>query len=277
MIKPIKFDLKLSNGTKLATLDDLEENLSPALFEHFHSGKLAKWLRVRKLEELADKMETLQTEYLEYKNELDVQLFKKLCEVFVSEVDLDDAREAIAEFHALPVVQIENTEESKDLMVIEQPKTKEFRVNERLLYKTLMALGGSTYIKGETLSEWQVKFLEKVDVDVKDVLIFCREEYGSDGFFLTNDCLFIEKKPHYYDNGYKSWFRIDLKNIYSISYSWVWDSRNNECVVFSINREFFYSSDEYTKKKYPLLHDFLIDYLALSFEDNIATLIFKPE
>lgn len=29
MIKPIKFDLKLSNGTKLATLDDLEENLSP--------------------------------------------------------------------------------------------------------------------------------------------------------------------------------------------------------------------------------------------------------
>jgi hypothetical protein len=114
MIKPIKFDLKLSNGISLSTLDDLEENLSPELFQHFHSGKLAKWLRVRKLEELADKMEVLQTEYLEYKNELDVQLFKKLCEVFVSEVDLDDAREAIAEFHALPVVQIENTEEIEE-------------------------------------------------------------------------------------------------------------------------------------------------------------------
>lgn len=201
MIKPIKFDLKLSNGTKLATLDDLEENLTPELFQYFHSGKLAKWLRVRKLEELADKMETLQTEYLEYKNELDVQLFKKLCEIFVSEVDLDDAREAVSEFKALPVVQTENTEEieeSKELMVIEPSKTKEFHLNERLLYKTFMELGGEikdvgyrptnciNYAKGETRpSKKLVELLGKYSISIDEVLI-C---YGDDSSHLGSFCI----------------------------------------------------------------------------------------
>ncbi|MEI6747449.1 MAG: hypothetical protein WCL34_15915, partial [Methylococcaceae bacterium] len=93
-MKTIKFDLKLKNGEiTLRTLDDLEENLSPELFTHFHSGKLAKWLCVRKLDELAEKMEALRTQNIEDKNELDVKLFKNLCEIFVSEVSEEDARE----------------------------------------------------------------------------------------------------------------------------------------------------------------------------------------
>jgi hypothetical protein len=116
-MKPIKFDLKLSDGTTtLRTLDDLEENLSPALFEHFHSGKLAKWLRVRKLEELADNVEALRTQHIDDKNELDVKLFKNLCEIFVSEVDENDAREAVADFKAVePSVGNSNDEEVEQL------------------------------------------------------------------------------------------------------------------------------------------------------------------
>ncbi|MEI7796051.1 MAG: hypothetical protein WCI06_05365 [Methylococcaceae bacterium] len=116
MIKPIKFDLKLSDGTTtLRTLDDLEENLSPALFEHFHSGKLAKWLRVRKLEEHADKVEALRTQYLDDKNELDVKLFKNLCEIFVSEVSEEDAREAMQDYQPATIEQNSNDEEIESL------------------------------------------------------------------------------------------------------------------------------------------------------------------
>ncbi len=115
-MKPIKFDLKLNDGTTLYTLDDLEENLSPALFEHFHSGKLAKWLRVRKLEDHADKVEALRAEHLDDKNELDVKLFKKLCGIFVSEVSEADAREAVADYKAVaPSDESSNDEEMKQL------------------------------------------------------------------------------------------------------------------------------------------------------------------
>ena len=145
LMKPIKFDLKLNDGTTLRNLDDLEENLTPELFTHFHSGRLAKWLRVRKLEELAEKVEALRAQHLVDKNELDVKLFKNLCEIFVSEVSEEDAREAVTEFQALSIIETDanaEIEESKSLVVIEQPKTKEFQVNERLLYKTFIELGG---------------------------------------------------------------------------------------------------------------------------------------
>lgn len=42
MLKPIKFDLKLNNGTAIRTLDDLKENLTPELFQYFHSGQISK-------------------------------------------------------------------------------------------------------------------------------------------------------------------------------------------------------------------------------------------
>jgi uncharacterized protein YeeX (DUF496 family) len=96
-MRPIKFDLPL-NGTRLATLAQLEENLTPEILEPLRSGKLAKWLRVRKLDEQAEAVEAL----LAADNEREVQLFKNLCEVFVSEVDEDDARETINDYKISP-------------------------------------------------------------------------------------------------------------------------------------------------------------------------------
>lgn len=95
-MRPIKFDLPL-NGTRIATLDQLEKNLTPEIFEAFRSGKLAKWLRVRLLNEQAEAVEML----LAGDNEREVQLFKNLCELFVSQVDENDAREAINEYKTL--------------------------------------------------------------------------------------------------------------------------------------------------------------------------------
>ena len=131
MLKPIKIDLKLNDGTKLCTLDDLEENLSPALFEHFHSGKLAKWLRVRKLEEHADKVEALRTQHLDDKNELDVKLFKNLCEIFVSEVSEEDAREAMQDYQPATFEQNSNDEEIESLKAEnEEIKTQNKKLNQ---------------------------------------------------------------------------------------------------------------------------------------------------
>lgn len=93
MIKPIKFDLKLNDGETLRTLDDLKNNLSPELFEHFQSGKLAKWLRVRKLQEQANAVEKLLAEI----HDREVQSFKGLIELFGGEADVDSLRTMIAE------------------------------------------------------------------------------------------------------------------------------------------------------------------------------------
>ncbi len=115
-MKPIKFDLKLNNGEiTLAYLKDIEANLTPALFQHFHTGKLAKWLRVRKLDEHAEKMEALRTQHIEDKNELDVKLFKSLCEIFVSEVSEEDAREAMKDYQPANLEQDSNDEEIEQL------------------------------------------------------------------------------------------------------------------------------------------------------------------
>jgi Leucine-rich repeat (LRR) protein len=111
MIKPIKFDLKLNNGTAIRTLDDLEKNLTPELFQHFHSGKLAKWLRVRKLDELADKMEALRAAEKEH----EVQLFKSLCAIFVSEINEEDARQAMQDYKKSNSQQVNSDDEVEQL------------------------------------------------------------------------------------------------------------------------------------------------------------------
>ena len=94
-MKPIKFDLPL-NGTRIATLEQLGENLTPEILDPFRSGKLAKWLRVRKLDEQADMVERL----LSGNAQDEAQLFKKLCEIFDRDVDEDDAREMIETYKA---------------------------------------------------------------------------------------------------------------------------------------------------------------------------------
>jgi hypothetical protein len=91
-MKPIKFDLPL-NGKRIATLEQLGENLTPEILEPFRSGKLAKWLRVRKLDEQAEAVEAL----LVGDNEREVQLLKNLYAVFDSEINEDLLRTAIME------------------------------------------------------------------------------------------------------------------------------------------------------------------------------------
>ncbi len=166
-MKTIKFDLKLKNGEiTLRTLDDLEENLSPELFTHFHSGKLAKWLRVRKLDELAEKMEALRAQHLEDKNELDVKLFKNLCEIFVSEVSEEDAREAMQDYQLVTFEQNSNDEEIESLKgEIEQLKIE----NEMLK------------AKGEEVEEFKAeneKLKAKIDKE-NSVFGVSREEINS--------------------------------------------------------------------------------------------------
>lgn len=138
-MKPIKFDLKLNDGTPLRTLSDLQENLSPAVFEHFYTGKLAKWLRVCKLEDLVEKVEVLRAQHLVDKNELDVKLFKELCEIFVSEVIEKDAREAMQDYQPATFEQDSNDEEVEQFKIeIEELKaeieTLQFEVKK---YKSL--------------------------------------------------------------------------------------------------------------------------------------------
>jgi hypothetical protein len=91
-MKPIKFDLPL-NGTRIATLEQLEKNLTPEILESFRSGKLAKWLRVRSLNEQAETVEAL----LAGDNEREVQLLKGLYGVFGSETNYDLLQIEIAE------------------------------------------------------------------------------------------------------------------------------------------------------------------------------------
>lgn len=107
MIKPIKFDLKLSNGETIATIDDLKNNLTIELFEHFHSGKLAKWLQVRKLEEQAEAVENLLYEI----HDREVQSFKGLIELFGGEADVDSLRIAIAERKKMLPSSIQNSDD----------------------------------------------------------------------------------------------------------------------------------------------------------------------
>jgi Mg/Co/Ni transporter MgtE len=92
-MRPIKFDLPL-NGTRIATLEQLEENLTPEILEPFRSGKLAKWLRSRSLDEQAEVVEAL----LAANVQDEVQLFIKLCEVFEREVDEEIASEMIEDY-----------------------------------------------------------------------------------------------------------------------------------------------------------------------------------
>lgn len=276
-VKPIKFDLKLADGTKLATLDNLEENLTPELLEHFYSGKLAKWLRVRKLNELADALDVLLVAENDAKHEHDVQLFKKFCEIFVSEVDEDDAREAMKDYKPSVVVQdaIEEVEEAP-LEIIE-PK-KEYKVNERLLYKTFVEFGNdskTTYIQGETLDEGIKNILIQNKIEIDDVLI-ChhdKQEYTYSGIFhhdeqeydhhrilcLTKDYLFLI--------GFKNSYKIQLKKINFLLYLGIVRRTNSyddgQFLIINTNR-FFYKEN----KGYYAFYEFLMDYLDLKFEDE---------
>jgi hypothetical protein len=129
-MRPIKFDLPL-NGTRIATLEQLEDNLTPEILEPFRSGKLAKWLRARSLDEQAGAVEAL----LATNVQDEVQLFIKLCEVFEREVDEDIAVEMIEEYRALSSnTTSQNISDAQQVELPKEDKTQqaesEFEDNE---------------------------------------------------------------------------------------------------------------------------------------------------
>ena len=122
-MKPIKFDLKLNDGTPLRVLSDIEQNLTPELLEYFQTGKLAKWLKVRNLEEHAQKMEAL----LVLEKEHQAQLFKEFCEIF-GEVDEDDVHDVMKGYKPSILEKNSNNEikELKDENSLLQLKLKKY-------------------------------------------------------------------------------------------------------------------------------------------------------
>ncbi|MDD5229565.1 MAG: hypothetical protein PHN45_08695 [Methylococcales bacterium] len=275
MIKPIKFDLKLNNGTSLATLDDLEENLSPELFQHFYSGKLAKWLRVRKLDEQADAVEKLLTEI----HDREVQSFKGLIELFGGEADVDSLRTAITERKkASSSIQNSDDEEIQQLKAenkvlkkeIEEkkqnlPQIKKYQVNQELLNKLYQQ--ENTYIKGRIpqfkLKTVQASFNEKLkelSIERDDILAVYVEFTSSapykirDFWCLTPD-FFYSKFLSLSENNMK----IILKDIYYVYFEKDESYRKSDNVLI-INHTMCKSG--VLRNNQPLI-DFLTDYLGL--------------
>lgn len=79
MAKLIRFDLPM-NGTKVKTLDELRDNMTVEILEHYKTGRLEKWLRMRGYDgEL--------TGLKQVADENDASLLKRLFDIFGIEAD----------------------------------------------------------------------------------------------------------------------------------------------------------------------------------------------
>ena len=279
-MKPIKFDLPL-NGTKIATLEQLEENLTPEILEPFRSGKLAKWLRVRNLTEQSETVEAL----LAADDEREVQLFKSLCELFVSEVDENDAREAIKNYKtALPSLSnaIEEPEqehsegpsdntvtflsEKSQVFVPSEPhnETKNSGKEKYCINQALLKRIGKEdhfFITGsipkKKLDNAFKSYGKDVDEDEEELLVLYDDTLlgsAKDGFFLTNRKIYcsggncarkIEKTS------------INLDKIYKASALGISPS------TLRINDRDIYDGYYNSGKAMKIFVEFLEDYLAL--------------
>lgn len=285
MLKPIKFDFKLNDGTFIRTLNDLENNLSSELYEHFQSGKLAKWLRVRKLEEQADAVDKLLAEI----HDREVQSFKGFIELFGGETDVDSLRTEIAERKKALPSSIQNSDDEverleaeietlkKEDEEIEQlkaeiealkteikkekenlPQTKKYQVNQELLNKLLKQ--EHTYIKGRIpqfiLKTPQASFnakLKELSIERDDILAVyitftSSAPYKIRDFWCLTPDFFYSKFSSLSENHTK----IILKDIYYLNFK-KGERRlivnHTECDVSNLGNE--------------LLVEFIADYLGL--------------
>ncbi len=92
-MKPIKFDLPINN-TRIATLKQLQENLTPEILEHFRSGKLSKWLKVRNLNEQENQIDNLVSSDIQH----EIELLKSIYALFEQEIDDGVLRRIITEY-----------------------------------------------------------------------------------------------------------------------------------------------------------------------------------
>lgn len=286
-MRPIKFDLPL-NGTRIANLEQLEDNLTPEILEPFRSGKLAKWLRARSLDEQAGAVEAL----LAANVQDEVQLFIKLCEVFEREVDEDIASDMIEEYKSSlaasnevsseTINETEQTEsveenyeeqntvveEAQKIDVVIKAKTeitpakpKEYVINQKLLAVLARdkSFGHSFYVMNDIPSKKLKNAINAyggVGVEYETPLIlFDGTLMGSakEGFLLTTESLSIcttWETPN--DKEIK--LAIPLKDIYEISIT--------PSPIIKVNSKYFrFNNSE--ENNWKAFKAFFQDYLAL--------------
>jgi hypothetical protein len=255
-MRPIKFDLPL-NGTRIATLGQLEENLTPEILEPFRSGKLAKWLRARSLDEQAEAVEALLTG----DNEHEVQLLKGLYGVFGGETDSDLLQVAIAERkRSLPL-----SHESCDMELeavqtlfkkeIEQLKM-EFTKKEREYQQEIEQLRNPP--KPRVIETRIGQFITRDDgiaLDTETNLTWCRFAYGqkwqnntTSGNGITTDWYGASREVAKEFNqqggyaGYTDW-RLPMIDELSTLMNKIDDI--NHIAIFTKIYNYFWSSSEY--------------------------------
>lgn len=273
-MKPIKFDLPL-NGTRIATLDELEKNLTPEIFESFRSGKLVKWLRVRKLNEQAGAVEALLVADIQD----EVELFKKLCEIFVSNVNEDRIHFQIEMYKTFSEMKAQQAERSKQLMQMEAsimasierfksiiPIKEKYNINQNLLKK--LPYEGYVYITDSIPKQKlknAIKTYGKFGVkNEKPIVLFDETFWGSseDGLLLTELSLCCQYSP------YSSFFTrkqnaIKLADVRSVEIRW-----DGTDALYINKKEFVQMMLSYDKMALRKFADFLKDYLALSDENS---------
>jgi|GEM_PF-1363902 len=183
-MRPIKFDLPL-NGIRIATLEQLEDNLTPEILEPFRSGKLAKWLRARSLDEQAGAVDAL----LATDVQDEMQLFIKLCEVFEREVDEDDAREMIEDYKisltSLNITAAEKADEAQQAKSSEEDNEEEQSIVDEEVIDTNFFSVISSVFASEKPKEKDKK--EKYVINEKLLKVVARDQSSGHPFYVMND------------------------------------------------------------------------------------------
>jgi len=283
-MKPIKFDLPL-NGTRIATLEQLEENLTPEIIEPFRSGKLAKWLRVRDLTEQAEAVEALLKAETEADFERQVLLFKNICKLFVCEVDDGDARKMIEAHKHLPksiykeeiseAVTDGSIKQIQEQILIEETKENENKKEKYVInqdYIVALKYIEKNEVKGSLFMSFFQSFFIMENIPFK-TFIEAAANYGKTGvanerplvlYGSANKGLLLTDKSLSVRDDEDEEFSIDLYDISNISVNY---NANSEKMIFGVDNQIFHfkvfgsSSSLHFWKAFEA---FLKDYLAIN-------------
>jgi hypothetical protein len=149
-MKLIKFNLPL-NGASINTLEQLQNNLTAEILDHFRSGKLRKWAQTRNLIEQADKLKNLVDEDIERETDL----LKSICDIFDSQPDGITLQAAIEERRKLsPTSQYLIDEEIEKIREDFSKKETEYLLEIQKLKQDAAAIKDELEEK-DLASEWK--------------------------------------------------------------------------------------------------------------------------